>query len=72
MRWLVLLFPLLLGAGTSCNVGEFKVLAVNEYQEQAEVFFKVVVRLCIAWWVLGLLRFLPDDVAKKLLGMFGL
>ena len=31
MRWLVLLFPLLLGAGTSCNVGEFKVLALTEH-----------------------------------------
>jgi hypothetical protein len=48
------------------------VRAVNEYQKQAELFFKVFIRLCIAWWVLGLLRFLPDDVAKKLLGMFGL
>ena len=31
MRWLVLLFPLLLGAGTSCNVGEFKVLALTTH-----------------------------------------
>ena len=45
---------------------------MNEYQKQAELFFKVFIRLCIVWWVLGLLRFLPDDVAKKVLGMFGL
>ena len=31
MRWLVLLFPLLLGASTSCNIGEFKVLALTEH-----------------------------------------
>ena len=31
MRWLILLIPLLLGAGTSCNVGEFKVLALTEH-----------------------------------------
>ena len=31
MRWLVLLFPLLLGAGTSCNVGEFKILALTTH-----------------------------------------
>ena len=31
MRWLVLLFPLLLGAGTSCNIGEFKVLALTTH-----------------------------------------
>ena len=41
-------------------------------KKQFDLFLKVFVRLCIAWWVLGLLRFLPDDVAKKVLGMFGL
>jgi hypothetical protein len=50
--------------------------AVNEYQKQAELFFKVATRLLIAWWVLGLLRFLPDKLAgkivDKLLGMIGL
>ena len=49
---------------------------MNEYQKQAELFFKVFVRLCIVWWVLGLLRFLPDNlsdkIVNKLLGMFGL
>ena len=49
---------------------------MNEYQKQAELFFKVFVRLCIAWWVLGFLRFLPDDlsdkIVNKILGMFGL
>ena len=49
---------------------------MNEYQKQFDLFLKVFVRLCIAWWVLGLLRFLPDDsadkVVNKLLGMFGL
>ena len=49
---------------------------MNEYQKQADLFFKVFVRLCVAWWVLGLLRFLPDDlsnkIVNKLLGMFGL
>ena len=53
-----------------------KVWAVNEYQKQFDLFLKVFVRLCIAWWVLGLLRFLPDELAgkivNKLLGMIGL
>ena len=31
---------------------------MNEYQKQFDLFLKVFVRLCIAWWVLGLLRFL--------------
>jgi hypothetical protein len=53
-----------------------QVWQVNEYQKQFDLFLKVFVRLCIAWWVLGLLRFLPDDLSNriinKLLGMVGL
>ena len=53
-----------------------KVRSVNEYQKQFDLFLKVFVRLCIAWWVLGLLKFLPDDlsdkIVNKLLGMIGL
>jgi hypothetical protein len=49
---------------------------VNEYQKQFDLFLKIFVRLCVAWWVLGLLRFLPDDlsdkIVKKFLGMLGL
>jgi len=48
------------------------VRSLNEYQKQFDLFLKIFVRLCIAWWVLGLLRFLPDDVANKLLRMIGL
>jgi hypothetical protein len=55
---------------------QIKVRAVNEYQKQFDLFLKVFVRLCIAWWVLGLLRFLPDNIAdkivNKILGMIGL
>jgi hypothetical protein len=57
-------------------VCQIKVWAVNEYHKQFDLFLKVFVRLCIAWWVLGLLRFLPDELAgkivDKLLGMIGL
>jgi hypothetical protein len=53
-----------------------KVRAVNEYQKQFELFCKVFVRLCIAIWVLGLLKYIPDSLAdkivSKLLGMIGL
>jgi len=49
---------------------------VNEYQKQFDQFLKVFVRLYISWWVLGLLKFLPDDlsnkIVNKLLGMIGL
>jgi hypothetical protein len=50
--------------------------AMNEYQKQFDLFLKVFVRMCIAWYVLGLLKFLPDELAdkvvNKLLGMVGL
>ena len=49
---------------------------MNEYQKQFDLFLKVFVRLCVAWYVLGFLRFLPDDlsnrIVNKLLGMVGL
>jgi len=49
---------------------------MNEYQKQFDLFLKVFIRMCVAWWVLGLLKFLPDDlsnrVVNKLLGMIGL
>ena len=49
---------------------------MNEYQKQFDLFLKVFVRLCIAWWVLGFLVYLPDELAgkivDKLLGMIGL
>jgi len=53
-----------------------RVWSVNEYQKQFDLFLKVFVRLCIAWYVVGFLRFLPnelaDKVVNKLLGMIGL
>jgi hypothetical protein len=50
--------------------------AVNEYQKQFDLFLKIFVRMCVAWYVVGFLKFLPDDlsdkVVNKLLGMIGL
>lgn len=50
--------------------------AMNEYQKQFNQFLKIFVRLCVVWWVLGLLKYLPDELAdkivNKLLGMIGL
>ncbi len=49
---------------------------MNEYQKQFDQFLKIFVRLCVVWWVLGLLRFLPNDISdrvvNKILAMFGL
>jgi hypothetical protein len=57
-------------------VRQIKVWSVNEYQKQFDQFLKIFVRLCVVWWVLGLLKFLPDELAdkvvNKLLGMIGL
>ena len=53
-----------------------KVWAVNEYQKQFDLWLKIFVRLCVAWWVLGFLKYLPDSLAdkvvSKLLGLVGL
>lgn len=50
--------------------------SVNEYQKQFDLWLKIFVRMCIAWYVLGFLRFLPDDLSDKivalLLGKIGL
>ena len=55
---------------------QIKVWSVNEYQKQFDLFLKVFVRLCVAWYIVGFLRFLPDELADKvvtkILGMFGL
>lgn len=53
-----------------------KVRAVNEYQKQADKFFKIFAKLYVAYLVVGLLPYLPDELAgkivDKLLGMIGL
>jgi hypothetical protein len=52
------------------------VWAVNEYQKQFDTWLKIFVRMCVAWWVLGFLKFLPDDISdrvvNKILGMLGI
>ena len=49
---------------------------MNEYQKQFDLFLKIFIRMCVAWWVLGLMKFLPDSlsdkIVAKLLGMVGL
>ena len=49
---------------------------MNEYQKQFDTWLKIFVRLCVAWWVLGFLKFLPNDISdrvvNKLLGMLGI
>jgi len=43
---------------------------VNEYQKQFDQFLKIFVRMCIAWYVVGFLRFLPDELSDKIVNKF--
>ncbi len=43
---------------------------MNEYQKQFDQLLKIFVRMCIAWYVLGFLRFLPDDLSDKIVNKF--
>jgi hypothetical protein len=49
---------------------------VNEYQKTFDELLKWWIRGAIAFYALGFLRFLPDDISNKimdkLLGMIGL
>jgi len=49
---------------------------MNEYQKQFDMFLKVFIYMLVAWWFLGFLNFLPDDLSNKivnlLLGKIGL
>ena len=47
-----------------------KVWSVNEYQKQFDLFLKIFVRMCVAWWVLGFLKFLPNDLSDKIVNKF--
>jgi len=42
---------------------------MNEYQKQFDLFLKIFVRMCVAWYVLGFLRFLPNDLSDKIVNL---
>jgi len=43
---------------------------VNEYQKQFDLFLKIFVRMCVAWYAVGFLRFLPNDLSDKIVNKF--
>jgi hypothetical protein len=43
---------------------------VNEYQKQFDQWLKIFVRMCIAWYAVGFLKFLPDAIADKVVNKF--
>lgn len=42
---------------------------MNEYQKQFDMFLRIFIYMLVAWWVLGLLRFLPDDLSNKIVAL---
>jgi hypothetical protein len=49
---------------------------MNEYQKQFDLLLRIFVYMLVAWWFLGFLKFLPNDLSDKivalLLGKIGL
>jgi len=49
---------------------------MNEYQKQFDLFLKIIIYFLVAWWFLGFLQFLPNDLSDRivnlLLGKVGL
>ena len=43
---------------------------MNEYQKQFDTFLKIFVRMCVAWYVVGFLRFQPDELSDKIVNKF--
>jgi hypothetical protein len=39
---------------------------VNEYQKNFDLFLKIFCYVCAAWWLLGLLKYLPDDLSNRI------
>jgi len=42
---------------------------VNEYQKQFDLFLKIFIYILVAWWFLGFLKFLPNDLSDKIVNM---
>lgn len=43
-----------------------QVRQVNEYQKNFDLFLKIFCYVCAAWWLLGLLKYLPDDLSNRI------
>ena len=45
---------------------------MNEYQKTFDLCLKIFVYGCVALWVLGFLKFLPDDLSNRIVnGLLG-
>jgi hypothetical protein len=42
---------------------------MNEYQKQFDLLLRIFVYMLVAWWFLGFLKFLPDDLSNKIVDL---
>lgn len=42
---------------------------MNEYQKQFDMFLKIIIYMIVAIWMLGLLKFLPDDLSNRIVDL---
>jgi len=42
---------------------------MNEYQKQFDLLLRIFVYILVAWWFLGFLKFLPDDLSNKIVDL---
>jgi len=42
---------------------------MNEYQKQFDLLLRIFVYMLVAWWFLGFLKFLPDDLSNRIVDL---
>jgi len=42
---------------------------MNEYQKQFDLLLRIFIYMLVAWWFLGFLKFLPDDLSNKIVAL---
>jgi hypothetical protein len=42
---------------------------MNEYQKQFDLLLRIFIYMLVAWWFLGFLKFLPDDLSNKIVDL---
>jgi hypothetical protein len=42
---------------------------MNEYQKQFDMLLRIFIYMLVAWWFLGFLKFLPDDLSNKIVAL---
>lgn len=42
---------------------------MNEYQKQFDLLLRIFIYMLVAWWFLGFLKFLPDDLSNRIVDL---